>query len=174
MGEACGKTANKRNLEIVWSVFAPEDQFGTSARFMYRSTRQLNRGTRLWGLPRCEFYAAHIWGKEANKAAAAIKAAFLRGEEDSDNDLDLQRRCMGNPNWDERIYGVHTETTVASHIVPALPASCILPVSVSQPAIVEGGSIPASSGEDLAATFLLPLEYHGVVVQPIPGGSCCR
>ena len=31
VGEAWGKMAAKRNLEIVWSVFAPEDQFGTSA-----------------------------------------------------------------------------------------------------------------------------------------------
>ena len=105
MGEACGKTANKLNLEIVWSVFAPEDQFWTSSRFMYRSIRKLNRGTRLWGPSRRGFYAANMWGKESNKAAAAIKAAFLRGEEDPDKDLDLQRRCMGHPGRDERIYG---------------------------------------------------------------------
>ena len=49
--EAYGSAANKLNLEIVWSVFAPEDQFGTSSRFVYRSTRQLNRRTRLWGTP---------------------------------------------------------------------------------------------------------------------------
>ena len=70
---------------------------------------------------------------------------------------------MGNPNRDDRIYGVYSETTVASHIVPALPASCILPVSVTQPAVVEDSSISAS-GEDLAVTFLLPSEYHGVVI----------
>ncbi len=168
VGEACGSTANKLNLEIVWSVFAPEDQFGTSSRFVYRSTRQLNHGTRLWGPPRRGFYAANMWGRESNKAAAAIKAAFLRGEEDPDNDLDLQRRCIGDPGRDERIYGVYKETTVASHSVPALPASCVLAVSVSQPAIVEGSFVPAS-GEDLVATFLLPLEYHGVLVQPDPG-----
>jgi hypothetical protein len=75
---------------------------------------------------------------------------------------------MGNPNRDDRIYGVYSETTVASHIVPALPASCILPVSVTQPAVVEDSSISAS-GEDLAVTFLLPSEYHGVVIQPNPG-----
>ena len=117
-----------------------------------------------------------MWGKAAHKAAAAIKAAFLRGEEDSDNDLDLQRntsrdlqrRCMGNPNRDERIFGVYSETTIPSHIVPALPASCILSVSVSQPAVVEDSSVPAS-GEDLAVAFLLPSEYHGVVIQPDPG-----
>ena len=40
-------------------------------------------------------------------------------------------------------------------------------MSVSQPVIAEGSSVPAS-GEDLAATFLLPVEYHGVVVQPEP------
>ena len=40
-------------------------------------------------------------------------------------------------------------------------------MSVSQPAIVEGRSIPAL-GEDLAVTFRLPIEYHGVVVQPDP------
>ena len=33
---------------------------------------------------------------------------------------------------------------------------------------MEGSSIPAS-GEDLAVTFRLPFEYHGVVVQPDPG-----
>ena len=57
VGEACGRTADKLNLEIVWSVFAPEHQFGTSARFAYRSTRQLNRNTRLWGPPRRGFMA---------------------------------------------------------------------------------------------------------------------
>ncbi len=85
VGEASGRTAAKRNLEIVWSVFAPEHQFGTSARFAYRSsTLQLDRGTRLWGPPRRGFYGAHMWGKAAHKEAAAIKAAFLRGEEDPD------------------------------------------------------------------------------------------
>ena len=75
---------------------------------------------------------------------------------------------MGNPNRDDRIYGVYSETSIANHIVPALPASCILPVSVSQPAVVADNSIPAS-GEDLAVTFLLPSEYHGVVIKPDPG-----
>ena len=132
----------------------------------------LNSAAQSWnpvvGSPRRGFYAANMWGKESDKAAAAIKAAFLRGEEDPDNDFDLQRQCIGDPGRDERIYGVYKETTVASHSVPALPASCILPVSVSQPGNVEGSSVPAS-GEDLAEIFLLPLEYHGVVVQPDPG-----
>ena len=106
-----------------------------------------------------EFYSAHIWGKESMKAAAAIKAAFLRGEEAPDKQYDLQRRCR-----DERIYGVYKDTTVAIRSVPALPASCSLPVPVSQPVIAEGSSVPAS-GEDFAATFLLPVEYHGVGAQ---------
>ena len=67
----------------------------------------------------------------------------------------------------DRIYGVYSETTVASHIVPALPASCILPAAMSQPAVVEESSIP-DSGEGLAATFLLPVEYLGVIVRPEP------
>ena len=43
----------------------------------------------------------------------------------------------------------------------------------SHPSILGDGSIPAS-GEDLAVTFRLPYEYHGVIVQRDPGGSCCR
>ena len=61
--------------------FAPEDEIATSAHFLYLATRQLNRGTRLWGPRRRGFYTAHTWGKEANAAAAAVKAAFLRGRE---------------------------------------------------------------------------------------------
>ena len=175
VGEACGRFANKLNLEIVfWSVFAPEDPFGTSARFMYRATRQLTKGTRLWGPPRREFYAAHIWGKDAVRKAAAIKAAYLRGEEDPEKQFaDQQRRCMGDPGRDTRIYGVFKDTTVGSRSVPALPASCSLPASrslpasVVQPVIAAGSSVPAV-GEDLAAAFLLPVEYYGVVIQPEP------
>ena len=173
VGEACGGLAKKLNLEIVWSVFAPEDEFGTSARFLYRSTRRLNHDTRLWGPPRSGFYASNTWETKAKKAAVAIKAAFLRGEECPDDDRDLQHRCIGNPGRDDCIYGVYRKTTVAGHSVTALPASCILPVSVSQPAIVEGSSVPAS-GEDLAVTYRLPLEYHGVVVQPDPGRKLFR
>ena len=71
VGEACGRSANKLNLEIVWSVFAPEESFGTSARCMYRATRRLTKATWLWGPPRREFYAAHIWGKDAVCGPAA-------------------------------------------------------------------------------------------------------
>ena len=38
----------------------------------------------------------------------------------------------------------------------------------SHPSILGDGSIPAS-GEDLAVTFHLPYEYHGVIVQRDPG-----
>ncbi len=51
VGEASGRDAAKLNLEIAWSVFAPEVQFGTSSRFVYRSTQQLDPGARLWGPP---------------------------------------------------------------------------------------------------------------------------
>ena len=34
VGEACGSLAKKLNLEVVWSVFAPWDHFGTSSRFV--------------------------------------------------------------------------------------------------------------------------------------------
>ena len=135
-----------RMLEIVWSVFAPEDQYGTSSRFVYRATRRLNRNTRLWGPRRSGFYAASAWGEEANEAAAAIKAAFLRGEECPDKDRSLQRRCIGDSGRDERIYGGYAGTTVVLR-VPALPDSCILPVSVSQPAIVEAGLRRRSRGD---------------------------
>ena len=47
VGKALGRNAATRNLEIVWSVFSPEHQFGTSAWFAYRSTLQLHRGARL-------------------------------------------------------------------------------------------------------------------------------
>ena len=114
VGEASGRNAAKLNLEIVWSVFAPELQFGTSSRFAYRSTRQLDRGARLWGPPRHGFYGAHLWGKAAHRVASAIKAAFLRGEEDPEINVDLHRRCMGNPNRGDRIYGAYSETAIAS------------------------------------------------------------
>ena len=47
VGEAFGRDAAKRNLEIAWSVFAPEEQFGTSSRFVYRATQLLAPGARL-------------------------------------------------------------------------------------------------------------------------------
>ncbi len=169
VGEATGRDAAKRNLEIAWSVFAPEEQFGTSSRFVYRATQLLAPGARLWGPPRRGFYDANAWGKVANKAATAMRAAFLRGVEDPDKDVPLYRRCMGNPKRDHRIYGAYSKTVIASSSVPALPASCLLPVSVSktQSTIEEGNSLSAS-GEDLAVEFLLPPEYHGVLIQPEP------
>ena len=169
VGEASGRDAAKLNLEIAWSVFAPDDQFGTSSRFVYRSTQQLVPGARLWGPPRRGFYDANAWGKAANKVATEMKAAFLRGVEDPDKDVPLYRRCMGNPKRDDRIYGAYSKTVIASSSVPALPASCLLPASVSktQPIVGEGNSISAP-GEDLAVAFLLPPEYHGVLIQPAP------
>jgi hypothetical protein len=80
------------------------------------------------------------------RAAAAIKAAFLRGEECPDKDRSLLRRCIGDPGRDEHIYGGYAGTTVVLR-VPALPDSCILPVSVSQPAIVEAGLRRRSRGD---------------------------
>jgi hypothetical protein len=67
------------------------------------------------------------------------------------------------------IYGAYSKTVIASSSVPALPASCLLPASVSktQPTVEEGNSISAP-GEDLAVEFLLPPEYHGVLIQPAP------
>jgi hypothetical protein len=93
----------------------------------------------------------------------------MRGVEDPDKDVPLFRRCMGNPQRDTRIYGAYSKTVIASPSVRALPASCLLPASVSktQPTIDEGNSISAS-GEDLAVSFLLPPEYHGVLIQPVP------
>jgi hypothetical protein len=98
-----------------------------------------------------------------------MKAAFLRGVEDPDKDVCLYRRCMGDAKRDDRIYGAYSKTVIASPSVPALPASCLLPASVSkpQPIIEEGNSISAP-GEDLAVEFLLPPEYHGVLIQPAP------
>ena len=52
--------------------FAPEGEFASAACFLYRATRQLNRGTRLWGPPRRGFYTAHTWGKEAHSAAGRV------------------------------------------------------------------------------------------------------
>jgi hypothetical protein len=140
-------------------VFAPEEQFGTSSRFVYRSIQQLDPGARLWGPPRRGFYDASAWGKEANKVATAMKAAFLRGVEDPDKDVCLYRRCMGHAKREDRIYGAYSKTVIASPSLPALPASCLLPASVSktQPTIDEGNSISAF-GEDLAVSFLLPPE----------------
>ena len=60
-----------------------------------------------------------------------------------DKDRSLHRRCIGNPDRDERIDGGYAGTTVVLR-VPALPDSCILSVSVSQPANVEASSVPAS------------------------------
>ena len=62
------------------------------------------------------------------RAAAAIKAAFLRGEECPDKDRSLLRRCIGDPGRDEHIYGGYAGTTVVLR-VPALPDSCILPAA---------------------------------------------
>ena len=59
-------------LDRLVSFAPPEDEFASSARFLYRATRQLNRGTRLWGPPRRGFYTAHTWGKEANAAAGRV------------------------------------------------------------------------------------------------------
>ena len=168
VGEACGHRAGKLNLEIVWSVFCPDEPFGTSSRFEYRSITTLERDTRLWGPSRSGFFAANMWGREAKKAAVSIKAVFLRGEECPEKKYDLQRRCLGHPNRDGRIYGAYRGTSVSGPYVPALPASCVLPVSVTQPAIAKESSVPAA-GEDLAVVFRLPVEYHGVVVQPVPG-----
>jgi hypothetical protein len=169
VGEATGRDAAKLNMEIAWSVFAPEEQFCTSSRFVYRSIEDLAPKARLWGPPRRGFYDASAWRKEANKAATAMKAAFLRGVEDPDKDVCLYRRCMGNAKRDDRIYGAYSKTVIASTPVRALPASCLLPASVSkpQPIIEEGNSI-AAPGEDLAVEFLLPPEYHGVLIQPAP------
>ena len=67
----------------------------------------------------------------------------------------------------DRIYGAYSETAIASLTVPALPASCLLPVSVTQAAVLEDNSV-AAAGEDPAVTFRLPAEYHGVLFQPEP------
>ena len=168
VGEASGRDAAKLNLKIAWSVFAPGDEFFTSSRFVYQSIQQLDPGARLWGPPRRGFYDANAWGKEANKAATAMKAAFLRGVEDPDKDVPIYRRCMGNPKRDDRIYGAYSKTLIASSSVPALPASCLLPASVSktQPTAGEGDSISAPV-EDLAVAFRLPPEYHGILIQPV-------
>jgi len=101
--------------------------------------------------------------------ATATKAAFLRGVEDPDKDVCLYRRCMGHAQRADRIYGAYSKTVLASPSVPALPASCLLPAPVSktQPTVEEGNSI-AAPGEDLAVEFLLPPEYHGVLIQPAP------
>ena len=126
VGEACGHRAPKLNLD---------EPFGISSRFAYRSITTLDRDTRLWGPSRSGFFAAHMWGREAKKVAVSIKAAFLRGEECPEKNYDLQRQCLGHPNRDDRIYGAYRGTSVAGPYVPALPASCVLPVLVSQPAL---------------------------------------
>ena len=59
VGEARKKRAKFMNLEIVWSVFATEE-FWTSARFFYRTLRELKRNTRLWGPPIGKFCACGV------------------------------------------------------------------------------------------------------------------
>ena len=115
-----GHLAPKLNLEVVWSVFSPDDPFGTSSRFAYRSIRALDRETRLWGPSRSGFFAANMWGREAKRAAVSIKAAFLCEEECPDLDVDLQRRCLGHPGRDDRIYRAYRGTSVAGPYVPLL------------------------------------------------------
>ena len=126
VGEVCGRRAGDRNLEIVWSVFSPEKEYRSSARFMYRTTRRLNRRTRLWDPPVRGFFADHMWSKKANAEAAAIKAAFLRGEQCPHDEMDVHRYCLGNPGRDTRLYGAYRKTVVASHSATALPDSCIV------------------------------------------------
>ena len=59
-------------LEIVWSGFAPEDEFASAAR---HCTAQLSSGIVEPGCgppPRRDLYTAHTWGKEANAAAGRV------------------------------------------------------------------------------------------------------
>ena len=49
----------RSELGFLLVCFAPEDEFATSARFLYRATRQLNRGIRLWGPRRRGFHREH-------------------------------------------------------------------------------------------------------------------
>ena len=69
----------------------------------------------------------------------------MRGVEDPDKDVPLFRRCMGNPQRDTRIYGAYSKTVIASPFVPALPASCLLPASVIQAAVLEDNSVAEGS-----------------------------
>ena len=146
----------------------------TSARLFYRTLRTLNRATRLWGPPVEGFFAKHMWGQQAKLAVQAIKSRFVNGKKCPHSIENLDRQCLGHPDREERIYGAYKRTDGGNRAAVALPdscilslpvvgvsapsqlsvlpASCILPVSVSQPAMVEGSSVPAS-GEDLAVTF---------------------
>ena len=83
-------------------------------------------------------------------AAAAIKAAFLRGEECPDKDRSLLRRCIGDPGRDERIYGDYAGTTVVLR-VPALPPCRTRAFYRCQ--CRSRQSWRPASGEDLAVTF---------------------
>ncbi len=185
VGSAGGKRPKELNVEIVWSVFgAPE--FLSSARLFYRTLRDLNRQTRLWGPPIAGFFAKHMWSPAAKLAAAAIRSRFLNGEECPHSINSLDRECLGHPGRDERIYGAYNRTDsiirpavklpdscVSLPVVSAplqlsvVPASLIVPVSETQPTIGEGNSVPVP-GEDLAVAFHLPPEYHGVLIQPAP------
>ncbi len=80
VGAAGGERSKELNVEIVWFVFgAPE--FSSSARLFYRTLRELNRQTRLWGPPIAGFFAKHMWSQPAKLAAATIRSRFLNGEE---------------------------------------------------------------------------------------------
>ena len=115
-------------------------------------------------------------GEDAQAEASAIKAAFVRGEQCPHGEMDVPRHSLGNRGREgDRLYGVYKETVFARRSATALPDSCILPVSVGEvvasvvpPAVPESERSPAL-GEGLAVTFLLPEEYHGVVIQYDPG-----
>ncbi len=196
VGAAGGKRSKELNVEIVWSVFgAPE--FSSSARLFYRTLRDLNRQTRLWGPPIRGFFAKHMWSPAAKLAAADIRSRFLNGEECPHSISGLDRECLGHPGRDERIYGAYNRTDGVIRPAVGLPDSCVslpvvraplqlsvvpaslsLPVSETQPTTGGGNSVPApgvledssvaAADEDPAVTFMLPAAYHGVLFQPEP------
>jgi hypothetical protein len=163
VGEASGRNAARWNLEIVWSVFAHELQFGTSSRFAYRSTQQLERGAS----PAMGFMALTCGGRQLIRWQRQLKPLFFVERR--------IRRLMWTfiaVVWAIRIgaivsTGLTRRPLSLALLFPLSPASCLLPISVTQPAVVEDNSI-AATGEDLAVAFLLPSEYHGVLFQPEP------